>query len=160
MPDTQNVGGTELRLNGIGLRTYSILHIHVYVAALYLEAPSHDAAAILASPGKKLLIIRFVHDVDADAARKVWQEGFESNCRSPCRLDPIQVARYLAAVPAVHEGDTGMWIFTPGSLQITLNGKLLGVITDAAFSREILATFIGPEPPTARLKRELLGLRE
>jgi hypothetical protein len=42
----------------------------------------------------------------------------------------------------------------------TLNGRPLGDIPDRQFAELMLATFIGPEPPTPRLKRELLGLRD
>ena len=47
-PDTQTVAGRRLVLNGTALRTYSILRVHIYVAALYLERPSSNAAQILA----------------------------------------------------------------------------------------------------------------
>ena len=33
-------------------------------------------------------------------------------------------------------------------------------IADPHFAQTVLATFIGPEPPTPRLKRELLGGRD
>jgi hypothetical protein len=49
MPDQQDVAGIRLILNGIGLRTYSILRIRIYVAGLYLERPNHDAQATLNS---------------------------------------------------------------------------------------------------------------
>ena len=64
LPDEVTLGGTVLRLNGIAFRTYSWLRIHIYVAGLYLEHPSHDAKAILDSQEKKLLAMQFVHDVD------------------------------------------------------------------------------------------------
>jgi Chalcone isomerase-like len=41
-PDTQLVDGKTLHLNGYGLRTYSILGIHIYVAGLYVEHLSTD----------------------------------------------------------------------------------------------------------------------
>ena len=37
IPDTLQADGRPLQLNGYGLRTYSILAIHIYVASLYLE---------------------------------------------------------------------------------------------------------------------------
>ena len=40
LPDDREVVGTHLVLNGIALRTYSILHVRVYVAGLYLERRS------------------------------------------------------------------------------------------------------------------------
>jgi hypothetical protein len=36
----------------------------------------------------------------------------------------------------------------------------MGDISDPRFAELMLATFIGREPPTPRLKRELLGLRD
>src|SRR5271165_7036093 len=71
-PDTTFVGNTKLVLNGVGLRTYSVLAINVYVVGLYLEQPSHDANAILASGGDKVLLLHFVHDVGVDKIRDAW----------------------------------------------------------------------------------------
>jgi len=160
LPDTATFNGTQLRLNGIGLRTYSWLGIRIYVAGLYLERPSHDAEAILRSPEKKLLVVRFIHDVDAEDARKAWREGFNDNCRAPCHLAPADVARFLAAIPAMRSGDRSTLAFTPSTVAITLNGQTLGTISDPMFAHAVLATFLGPHPPTTRLKRELLGLAE
>ena len=42
LPDTLQVDGKTLHLNGLGLRTYSFLRIHIYVAGLYLEHLSTD----------------------------------------------------------------------------------------------------------------------
>ena len=160
LPDSMSLDGTELHLNGIALRTYSWLRIRIYVAGLYLEHPSHDAEAILDSPEKKLLAVRFVHDVDAADARQAWREGFEDNCRAPCHLAPSDVERFLAAVPAMRTGDHSTLSFTREGLRITMNGHALATITDPVFSRAVLATFIGPKPPTPRLKRELLANAE
>jgi len=160
LPETATLGTTELRLNGIALRTYSWLRIRIYVAGLYLERPSHDAETILRSPEKKLLVVRFIHDVDAEDARKAWREGFDDNCRAPCHLAPADVARFLAAVPAMRSGDRSTLAFTPAGVSITLNGQVLGTISDPMFAHAVLATFIGPHPPTERLKRGLLGLGE
>jgi hypothetical protein len=157
LPDTTTLGGTQLHLNGIALRTYSWLRIHIYVAGLYVEHPSHDAAAILDSSEDKLLVFRFVHDVDASHARDAWRDGFEQNCRPPCRLAPADVRRFLSVVPPIRAGDLSTLAFTPGGLTIMLNGLTVGTITDPVFSRAVLLTLLGPNPPSALLKRELLG---
>ncbi len=44
-----------MHLNGSGLRTYSILGIHIYAASLYLEHLSTDPEHIIHSPETKLL---------------------------------------------------------------------------------------------------------
>ena len=158
MPNVRVADGTSLQLNGIGLRTYSILGVHIYVAGLYLEQHSDNPDSILHSPEHKLLDIRFLHDVDAKDARKAWQDGFEQNCRAPaCYLDPADVQEFLSAVPAMHKGDQSTLYFTSKGVNVTYNGKPMGEIANPQFAEMMLATFIGPVPPTAGLKRGLLG---
>ncbi len=89
VPETVQADGKVLHLNGAGLRTYSILRFHIYVAALYLEQPSADPNAILTSPQTKLLTVNFVRGVTAEQARRSWQKGLADNCLPPaCSLDP------------------------------------------------------------------------
>ena len=54
LPDTYTVDGKSLVLNGIGVRTLTIINVRAYVAGLYLPQPSHDARQIFASPGPKV----------------------------------------------------------------------------------------------------------
>lgn len=158
MPDSQVVEGTRLILNGIGLRTFSILGIKIYVAGLYLAQRSSNAEAILNSPQPKLLAIHFLRDVDADQAHKSWRNGFANNCVAPaCSVDQHDVEEFISRVPAVHDGDESRIVFSAKGARLTLNGQLMGNIADAHFAQVLLRTFLGPAPPTPRLKRELLG---
>ncbi len=159
LPDSVTVAGRLLTLNGIGLRTYSIVGIRIYVAGLYLQQPSSDPAAILRSPEIKLLDVQFLRDVDASDARRSWREGLQDNCVLPCRLPPSEVARFLAAVPSVRRGDRSTLLFTPGRLDVTFNGRPYGTIDDPLFAEIVLATFLGPAPSSPGLKRALLGGR-
>lgn len=156
LPDTLEVNGRRLILNGYGLRTYSILGIHIYVAGLYLEHPSTNPEQIIHSPETKLLAIRFVHDVTADAARKAWRDGFADNCVAPCQLDPNDVARFLAYVPAMRDGDNYSLLFTRDGVSVAVNGRQVGVISKRQFADAMLATFLGPRPASERLKQNLL----
>jgi Chalcone isomerase-like len=155
-PDTLQVEGTTLRLNGLGLRTYSLLHIHIYVVGLYLEHLSTDSDEIIASTETKLLDIRFEHNVSADDARDAWQKGLENNCRAPCHLDPVDKAKFLALVPAMHVGDNYSLLFTQKGATVTVNGHQIGVVSQPLFAGAMLATFLGPMPASLTLKRELL----
>jgi hypothetical protein len=157
MPDQVMVDGTQLRLNGVGLRTYSLLRIHVYVAALYLEHPSTNGEEVMHSPDKKRLDIRFLRDVDAEKGREAWRNGFADNCKLPCHLNPADVDRFLSEVQPVQRGDLASLTFEQGRVSFDFDGRPLGTIADPQFASVILATFIGPVPATERLKRELLG---
>ena len=156
MPDMLEAGGAHVVLNGLALRTYSFLRLHIYVAGLYLEHPNSDADAIMASDQVKLLRFDFVRDVGADAARRSWRESLANNCTEPCHLAEGAVAQFLAKIPAVHAGDISSFLFMPGRLTIEMNGQALGSITDAAFSRVVLASFIGEHATVPEVRQALL----
>ncbi|MFT8244280.1 chalcone isomerase family protein [Roseomonas sp. BN140053] len=157
MPDTVEVGGTRLVLNGMAVRTYSILHVHIYVTGLYLERRSANAEEILNSDGTKLVQFSFLRDVSAEDARKSWREGLAQNCRAPCRLAPNDVEQFIAAIPGVKRGDTSTMVFTRRGLEITLNGRSMGRIADPNFVRVIMSTFIGPNTAVPEVRSGLLG---
>ncbi len=157
LPDALQVDGKTLHLNGYGLRTYTLLRIHIYVAGLYLEHPSSDAAEIIRSPATKLMIIRFEHNVNADQARQAWRDGFENNCEALCQLDPQDVERFLAAVPSMKAGDDYTLLFTRSGATVTVGGRKVGTISSPQFAEAMLATFLGPRPPSQTLKQGLLG---
>jgi hypothetical protein len=97
LPDRLEAAGTTLTLNGIATRTYSLLRIRVYVAALYLERPSHDATAVLASLGPKAILVRYLQPVKRDDAVAAWRHYLDANCRAPaCRLSADTLARFEA----------------------------------------------------------------
>jgi hypothetical protein len=157
LPNTATAGGTALVLNGIGLRTYSLLGVHIYVAGLYLQTPSHDASEILASSGVKLLILHFVHDVPAAKVRSAWRKGLLQNCTDPCSLQPALLSRFLLSLPAMHAGETVKLVFTKTGVSAYDDETPAGSFADPQFSRLLLAVFLGPHASVPRLKAELLG---
>ncbi len=159
MPDKQDVAGYHFVLNGLALRTYSVLRVHVYVAGLYLERRTIDPNVILGSSQPKLLRFVFVRDVDAEAARKSWREALDRNCPAPCPLPPDNIARFLAAIPSVHNGDVHTLLFTAQGVEFFINGRSAGHIANPAFKQVILYTFLGPNPTSEEVKAGLLGAR-
>jgi len=158
VPEQEMMDGTRLRLNGIGVRSVSVFQIDVYVAGLFLEEPTKDAATILKSPGKKLLVMTFLRDLTADKARQAWVEAFERTCRPPCQLAKATVDQFMAAVPDVKKGDVVKFQFSVNTLRVTVNGRELGVIHDPLFEQVILSSFLGASPTSPALKKGLLGL--
>ena len=160
VPETVQAAGKVLHLNGAGLRTYSVLRFHVYVAALYLEHPSADPNAILSSPETKLVTVSFVRSVTAEQARRSWQKGLADNCLPPtCSLNPSEVATFLDHVPAMRAGDRFSLLFDKKGAAVDMDGHPLGVIPEPEFAEAMLATFLGPKPGSTRLKQELLTHR-
>ncbi len=79
-PDAMQVDGRPLYLNGIGLRTLTVLNVRVYVAGLYLERRSHDARAIEADPGLKVIVIHYLRGGSKEQVERQFRAGERVNC--------------------------------------------------------------------------------
>jgi hypothetical protein len=101
-------------------------------------------------------MVRFERNVSADQGRKAWRDGLVKNCRPPCYLDPSDMDEFIAAIPAMHTGDSYSLLFTQRGATVAVNGRQIGIIPQASFAQAILATFLGPAPASPLLKQELL----
>ncbi len=159
LPDTYPAAGQTLALNGIGIRTLTILHVKVYVAGLYLSQPSHDPRAIMASSGPKVILLQFLHSASKSDIEKRYREGEERNCgQGGCNpADATDFEKLIAATPAAAVGDTLTFILTSKGVRALSNNKVIGDYTNPDLATRLLAGFIGETPPSEDLKRHLLG---
>lgn len=158
MPDTIDVAGKPLVLNGMGLREATFFKVDVYVAGLYLESVSSDAGAIIASQQTKRLVLRFVRDVGRGDIVKAWNSGFAGNAIVKLATIQGQIDRLNAWMGDFEKGDTLSFTFVPGQgVAVDINGARKGVIAGEDFSRSVLAIWLGPKPPTGALRKGLLG---
>jgi hypothetical protein len=160
MPDTYLVAGHTLYLNGIGLRAATIFQVKVYVAALYLTQPSHDAQQILASPDPKVIRLQFLHSGSKEAVQQRLRTGEMVNCGSgDCPVSAkADFERFVAAAPAVDVGDTATYFYTSKGVRVFANDRIIGDYVNPDLARLLLAGFIGDHPPTQDLRSHLLGL--
>jgi hypothetical protein len=160
LPDSYTVDGQHLVLNGIGLRTLTIFAIRAYIAGLYLPAPSHDAQQILASPGPKVLVLKFIRSASKERIEKQYRAGEAENCgNGGCDpADAEDFERLVAAAPAVEAGDTSTYVFTPKGFRVFANDRLIGEFANKDLAYRLLAGFIGSHPPSQKLRGQLLGL--
>jgi hypothetical protein len=158
MPDRVMVGDKQLVLNGMGLREATFLKIDVYVAGLYVEHPSSDPGQLLRSAGPKRIVLHFVHDVGHKDIIDAWHAGFRNNATVPLEKLRLPIAQLDAWTPGFHSGDTLTFTYIPGTgVTVDINGQNKGVIPDQEFARSLFAIWLGPRPPTADVKRGLLG---
>src|ERR1700733_5523674 len=131
-PDTYPVDGQTLHLNGMGLRTVTFLDVRAYVAGLYLQQPSHDPAAIAATPGPKVVVLYFLHSASKAQVEKQYHEGEVDNCGAgQCKMSALPAFQRLVEIaPAVKVGDTSTYIITPGGVRVYANNNLLGDFPD------------------------------
>ncbi|MHB8346413.1 MAG: chalcone isomerase family protein [Acidiferrobacterales bacterium] len=156
LSDTLTVGRTPLELNGIGLRTK--YYFRIYVGGLYLARPSTDPAAIIAADAPKALVMQFVRDINRSKLVEAYREAFAANAPALMSQQKASVDRFLAFLPDVKNGERLSFTYQPGkgSTFRAGNSKTL-LIPGKSFADLYLMVFIGPRPPTARFKKELLG---
>jgi hypothetical protein len=112
-PPAAEAAGRRLLLNGVGTRRY--LGFEVYRAALYLERPSGDAAAVLASPEVKLIRVRYARDVGLDAVSAAWEGAFAAACGGGGCPVPEPLRRWLRPIAA---GDEEAYLFLPDAAEL------------------------------------------
>lgn len=157
-PDSTEVHGSLLRLNGLSLRKASLLKISVYVVALYLTEPSSDSYLILQPNTPSQLVLQFIRGVSAAELRKSWEEGFAKNFpgHPPGVGGRSRAAEQL--VTDVRAGQRMTFIRIPGiGMQVDINGTVKGTIAGDEFSKAFLSIWFGDYPQTAELKTGLLG---
>jgi hypothetical protein len=161
MPDTMEVGGKTLKLNGMGLRKKSI--IKVYVGGLYVESPSKDGAALVAADAPKAMRMQFMRGVDKDKVADGFRDGFEANTKDKAAIQKANVDKFLAALPDMKEGDVITYEYLPGKGTTVRSHPAGGAPRDLVmiegkdFAEVLFMVWLGPKPPSEDLKKGLLG---
>lgn len=159
LPETINRDdGVVLQLNGAGIR--SKFFFKIYIAALYLENRSDDAAVILADEGGKRMVMHFLYDeVGREDLVDAWNEGFLAN-GSEAEVAALQeeIDSFNGMFETVVENDRIILDYLPGQgIRVTIRGQEKGVIAGKPFSELLFAVWLGDSPVTEDLKNELLG---
>ena len=156
MPDTTQVGGQDLMLNGMGLRKKSF--IKVYVAGLYLTEKSSDPDAILKADSPRQTVMDFKFKVSAKKLCGAWDEGLEKNTANASDEVKAKFAELCKYMDDVGKEDTMVYTYVPGKgTEISINGTVKGEIAGKDFADALWACWIGPEPPSEDFKEGLLG---
>ena len=158
MPEQISVQGKPLYLNGMGARQKSVFHVDVYVAGLYLEAPSRDASAILNSNAIKKLVLVFLRDASAKQVVESWNEGIQEHCGSHCSSISSNLQHFDSLMTEVHRGQEVRLTFFPGRMTIS-SGERTEEIKGSDFAEIALASFIGPKDHADNVREALLSGR-
>lgn len=165
-PDTLQLGGATLQLNGAGKRQVAIYPL--YLAALYLPQKATSAEAIYAETGPKRLemriVIPLVKDVSTQEFVKAIDKGVNRNCTEAEKAAVAdRVKQFNAAVTEVgrvKKGDLLRIDYLPdqGGTVLSVNGKVWGrPVEGQDFYTAFLKVFIGEKVSDTRLRGGLLG---
>jgi len=155
LPDTTQVSGKTLALNGLGLR--SKMMFKVYVAGLYVEQKSADADAILKADAPKQVVLHFLRDLDREQMTEAFVESFNANSAGAAGLK-ADFDKMLTGFEPIKTGDQWAFTYVPGKgTTLSVKGADKVTVPGHAFSQAMFACWLGPKPPSASLKTGMLG---
>jgi hypothetical protein len=156
LPDTITVEGKTLKLNGAGLRKK--VFFKVYVAGLYLETPSKDAAAVISSDQVKRMQLSVLRSLSSHQVSEAIGEGFEKNSKAQMTALKARLEKFETMIPNVENGDQIFLTYVPGKgTVVSAKGAEKGVIEGKDFADALFSVWLGPNPVQADLKTALLG---
>ncbi len=156
LPDAVEVGGRELQLNGTAL--LKRLLFRIYVVALYLPAPAHEAEAVVTPDVPKALILQFQRAVSRDQLVTALEGDFARNAGEKGKRAKSQITKLLSAIKDMKKGDRLTFTYEPGKgSTIRMTDGTTATFEGKDFADSFLLIYVGPSPPKEELKRRLLG---
>lgn len=153
-------GAPPLVLSGAGIRTRFMFD--VYAIGLYLPARAASAEAAIAAPGRKRVALQMLRDVGAPEFVEALRSSLRKNHDEPAMRALAPSIAQLEAQVGAETVETGTRIeldFAPGvGMLVSFDGKPRGEpIRDETFFPALLRNWIGANPVSEDLKRDLLG---
>ncbi len=151
----------DLLLNGVGLKR--VLFFNVFYAALYLETPTQNAEAIIASNQVKVGIIHATMNIDRKRLVDVWNDEFDRLCGSEkeCKALRPYHDQFLSYARDVAKGERMYMITFPDRFEFEANeNETFPPIYSPGYARLLQNSLIGPDPTDAELKKGLLGQKQ
>lgn len=156
MADTIEVGGKTLKLQGMGLRTKAVFK--VYVAGLYLEEPSSDAAVITSKDQVRQVEMVMMRDLEKSKITEAIQAGFEKNSGDKMGALKDRLAKLNASVPDLKEGQIFKLTYIPGKGTIVKGGSGAETVVEGKdFADALFSVWLGKSPVDEDLKQGMLG---
>lgn len=161
LAEQQQLGGTLLELNGVGVR--AVAWLKGYVAGLYLTRKCRTAAEAIGAPGPKRLQLRMLQNVAADEFAKAFDRGVRRHA-SDAELERLQARmaefeQIVRSMGRVRKGDVIDVDYLPATgTTMTINGRVAGpAIIGSDFHAALLQVFVGEKVTDPTLRQGLLG---
>jgi len=156
--DRLDADGTELLLNGAGLR--SRFMIKLYVAGLYTAQGGGSAETIVADDAPMAITLDIVSDrVTRDKMIEALDDGFAASTGG----DTAALADGMAQLQETMGGELAagssmMFAYAPqGGTTVWRDGEPVGVIEGLAFKQALFGIWLSEKPVARKLKAGMLG---
>jgi hypothetical protein len=159
--DKINLAGSELQLNGAGIRTK--LFLKVYAIGLYLPQKSEGVDAVLSSKGARRIQIITLRDLTAEQLTDAFVEALNAN-HSEAEMSKLaaRVERFRTTMLSIGKTPEKTIIrldYLPASgTRLTLGNEQKGSdIAGEDFYQALLRIWLGNSPVQGDLKDKLSG---
>jgi len=150
--------GTQLQLNGAGIR--SKLFFKIYVAQLYLAKKQSEVGALLQEDDGRRIVMDFLYDtVEKEKLTEGWDQGFQGN-GSAAQLTELaaQITTFNSLFDTVKKGDQIVLDYEPGKgTTVLIRGENKGTVEGKPFNDLLLLIWLGEKPVSKTLRNEMLG---
>lgn len=156
LPDTVEISGQQLQLNGYGIRKKYFFKI--YVGSLYTAQKATTTAQVVDARGGKLLRMNFLYSkIEKEKIVGGFAEGIKKN--SPELVDDPAVIKFLGLFDAdfIEGNQVDLAISADNQVSASHNGRNLGTIQSAKLAKAILLIYLGNEPADDDMKEGMLG---
>ncbi|MCP5206370.1 MAG: chalcone isomerase family protein [Hahellaceae bacterium] len=156
--DSLNAAGTQLNLNGAGIRTKWFMDI--YVGGLYLPTSDKDAAKIIAADEPQAIKLHMVSGlVTSDKMVAATMEGFENATNNNVASIQDEVDAFMGVFKEqISENDQFDLVYVPGKgVEVYKNAELKDTIGDLSFKKALFGIWLSDKPAQEDLKKSMLG---
>lgn len=159
VPPSATVAGESLRLNGAGLRTFTLLMvpIRIYVASLYTPSAIRSAAAMMASSGPMQFDFTFLRGVGQSDVTKAWTTQFAQSVGYTYPGYARDRDAFIAMFGPLRNLGVEQVQFLGTNTVVIDQGTRKGVIPGRDFQKAFLSLWFGTNPVAPDLKESLLG---
>ena len=162
-PDSIDLRGTRLQLNGAGVRYKAVFK--VYAAGLYMGKKAATPEEAMALPGPKRVSITMLRDIDSSELGKLFSRGIEDNMDKAAfsRLVPgvMRMSQLFSDCKKLGAGENFLIDWVPGTgTVVTVNSPKCATAVEfkePEFYNALLRIWLGPQPADYKLKDALLG---
>jgi hypothetical protein len=156
LPDTIEVNGQTLVLNGLGLRRSGLKKLHV--SGLYLAERSDDAAAIIANDQPRRMSLNSLQDVSLAEVYEGWKKAIDENEALDLAIYQERLDKMVAAMTDFKVGQNMTFSYFPEQgTEIIIQGESKTVIDGADFASALISVWLGPNAPSDKFRDGLLG---
>jgi hypothetical protein len=153
------VSGQTLRLNGAGLRTFTLLMIpiKIYVAAFYTPGQFRTAEAVMNSGGPMQFDFTFLRAVGQGDVTKAWSSQFAQSASYTYPGYATDRDAFIAMFGPLQSMGMERVQFVGTNTLVFDSGTLKGTIMGRDFQKAFLSLWFGSKAVSPDLKTALLG---